>query len=376
MTLFGKPLHDLKLENIQRFLDDADAEPLLWEAKATELRKNGVRKEVCGFANGHQTGYLILGAKWDEEKRSWSLPGLEFPNDDPPAWVSSVVQQLQPEPRVDVRPIPVSDGHVAVVEVPPIAIPPCFHNGTVYERISGQTVPIKSPLRLTELYGRGEAAQIGAENAANKWADQLLYDESVAGFHEDPEGPRFTVAVNASGNPPDISSRLFTKRFEKAQREIVSENLVAITGNDPFGPNSTQWQEQDNCFLEVEDRIAGALTRYWHIRAIWDGTAVVRHQVPKGELLPADQLFDDYIKRAWVTAAKLVDAIEGYGPTQVVLMVETGKTVQRSSLLEPERERYELRRRLPEPEPDEAAFASVLRELRRAFGERVYEDEG
>jgi predicted HTH transcriptional regulator len=62
MTLFGSPLHDLKLEDIQAFLDDADAEPLLWEAKATELRKGGVRKEVCGFANGHQTGYLILGA--------------------------------------------------------------------------------------------------------------------------------------------------------------------------------------------------------------------------------------------------------------------------------------------------------------------------
>jgi hypothetical protein len=285
------------------------------------------------------------------------------------------LQQLQPEPVVDVQPIPVDDGHVAVVEVPPIGIPPCFHNGTVYERTSGQTVPVKSPLRLSELYGRGEAAQAGAENAANNWANELLYDESVAGYHEDPEGPRFTVAVNASGNPPDISSRLFTKRFEEAQREIVSENLVAITGNDPFGPQYRQWQEQDNYWLEVDDRIAAGLTRYWHVRAIWDGTAVVRHQVPKGELLPADQLFEDYIKRAWVTAAKLIDAIEGYGPTHVVLMVETGKTVQRSSLLEPEREQYRLQRRLAEPEPDEAAFASVFRELRRAFGERVYEDE-
>ena len=376
MSLFGPPLQDLKLEDIQAFLDGADAEPLLWEAKGTELRKDGVRKEVCGFANGRQTAYLILGAEFDKSSRTWALPGFEFPGDDPPAWVSSVVQQLQPEPVVDVQPIPVDAGHVAVVEIPPIAIPPCFHNGTVYERVSGQTVPVKSPLRLSELYGRGEAAQTRAENAAYNWANELLHDDSITGYHEDPDGPRFTVAVNASGNPPDISSRLFTKRFEEDQREIVSENLVAITGNDPYGPQYRQWQEQDNYWLEVADRIAAALTRHWHIRAIWDGTAVVRHQVPKGELLPADQLFENYIRRAWVTAAKLVDAIEGYGPTHVVLMVETGKTVQRSSILEPERECHELQRRLPQPEPDEAAFASVLRELRRAFGERVYEDEG
>jgi hypothetical protein len=43
MTLFGPDLHDLKLEDIQSLLDDADAEPLLWEAKATELSKT-----VCG----------------------------------------------------------------------------------------------------------------------------------------------------------------------------------------------------------------------------------------------------------------------------------------------------------------------------------------
>jgi hypothetical protein len=375
MTLFGPPLHDLKLEDIQAFLNDADAEPLLWEAKGTELRKDGVRKEVCGFANGHQTAYLVLGAVFDQSSRTWSLPGFAFPGDDPPAWVSSVVQQLQPEPRVDVEPIPLDDGHVAVVEVPPIAIPPCFHNGTVYERISGQTVPVKSPLRLSELYGRGEAAQARAENAAKHWAHELLHDESVGGHHEDPEGPRFTVAVNATGNPPDISSRLFTRRFEERQREIVSENLEAITSNAPFGPEYRQWQEQDNYWLEVDARIASQLSSYWHVRVVWDGTAVVRNQVPQGELPPPDQLFEYAIKPAWVTAAKLVDAIAGYGPTHVAFMVETGKKRQRRSGAEPERERYDLQRRMPQPEPDEPAFASVDRELRRAFGERVFEDE-
>ena len=61
MTIFGVPWEELTLEHLSDFLHDGASEPLLWDAKR-ELSKSGIRAQVCGFANGYETGYLILGA--------------------------------------------------------------------------------------------------------------------------------------------------------------------------------------------------------------------------------------------------------------------------------------------------------------------------
>jgi predicted HTH transcriptional regulator len=142
VTLLGPPLHELTLEDLQRFIDDADAEPLLWEAKGTELSKEQVRSNVCAFASGRDVAYLLLGAERDGGR--WRLSGVEVPGGDPPAWVSDVIgAALRPVPQVDVKPLPVDGRHVVVVEVPPVAIPPCISNGTVRERVSGRTIAVK-----------------------------------------------------------------------------------------------------------------------------------------------------------------------------------------------------------------------------------------
>jgi hypothetical protein len=63
-TIFGvRGEAELELEHIKNFLDQADDEPLLWEAKGTKLDKAEVRRQVCAFANSHEGGYLILGAE-------------------------------------------------------------------------------------------------------------------------------------------------------------------------------------------------------------------------------------------------------------------------------------------------------------------------
>jgi hypothetical protein len=312
MTLFGKPLHELKLEDIQAFLDDADAEPLLWEAKGTELRKDGVRKEVCGFANGHQSGYLILGAEFDKSGRKWSLPGFDFPGDDPPAWVSSVVQQLQPEPLVDVQSIPVDEGHAAVVEVPPIGIPPCFHNGTVYERISGQTVPVKSPQRLSELYTRGETARASAERFALGGAVELMKDKGLDGYKD--KHLRLAVAVSATGHPPDISSRLFSPTYQEDLLRIVGNRLANLNGGQAFTPEYRYGFSQSNRWVNVKDPYGFATVHYWAVRVVWNGTAIV-HFTTESNFVPPDQLAQTELKNSWLAAWELVEALGGYGPT-------------------------------------------------------------
>jgi predicted HTH transcriptional regulator len=124
MTLLGQSLHQLTVEHLQSFLENAEDEPLLWEAKSGAGKKP-IRKAICGFANGEQPGYLILGAV--EIDGGWELPGAEFPGDDPPVWISEVIRTgLKPQPLIDVRSLKIAPGRkVAVIEIPPVAIPLC-----------------------------------------------------------------------------------------------------------------------------------------------------------------------------------------------------------------------------------------------------------
>src|SRR4051812_18396223 len=54
-------------------------------------------------------------------------------------------------------------GSVAVVRVAPISTPPCITNGTVYERLPGKTQTVRDPLRLADLFSRGDAARANAQ---------------------------------------------------------------------------------------------------------------------------------------------------------------------------------------------------------------------
>jgi hypothetical protein len=369
MTLFGPNLHDLNLEDIQAFLDAADAEPLLWEAKGTKVHPDSVRKHTCGFANGRQTAYLILGAERDEATRSWSLPGVSFRGGDPPAWVSSVVSSgLEPVPDIDVQPLPVGKKkHVAIVEVPPVAAPPCISNGVVWERISGQTVEVKSPLRLSELYGRGDVARRGAQQFAVGAASELVLDNALDGWEANQL--RFAVAVSATGHPPKIGSRLFSEPYEESIKQIANKRLVEF-GSGPFSPASDMPFSQSNRTLNIHDPYSHATRRWWVARVIWNGTAVV-HLTTDAEYVPAKDLAQLDIKPAWIAAWELVDALGGYGPTYMELRVEGGQALK--AVGGGQLATLSLGRGPLDTRPDDDQFASMERELRRWTGEAVYE---
>ena len=154
----GKELHGLALDDVRELLDDAESEPLHWEAKGIAIKPGEVRRQICGFANSHDGGFLVLGT--DVQDGAWVLDGVEFPTDDLPSWVSSVAEGVQPYPDgLDTQPIRVDDRRrIAVVWVPPTPTPPCNAHGTVYERVSGRTVSVRDPLRLSQLFGRGGSA--------------------------------------------------------------------------------------------------------------------------------------------------------------------------------------------------------------------------
>jgi hypothetical protein len=73
-----------------------------WEAKGTKLEKQEVRRQICGFANSHEGGYLILGAERVSNERpepKWQLDGVQFP-DEPRTWIAEIVG----DPERGVRP--------------------------------------------------------------------------------------------------------------------------------------------------------------------------------------------------------------------------------------------------------------------------------
>ncbi len=372
VSLLGPPLHELDLEDVRTFLDSAEAEPLLWEAKGTELDKHDVRKAVCGFANGHQAAYLILGA--EQTAAGWVLSGVDF-DGDPPQWISAVVADgLRPVPRVDVRSLVVGAGrHVAVVEVPPVAIPPCFSRGTVYERVSGRTVPVKDPTQLADLYKRGTSAhQIALHDAATEATAVIedgLLEATGLGW------PRFALALSAVGHPPDISSRLFSEGYEEQLQAIVRRRLIPPRNNVPDGYGGTliTGVEQSNLYADCVDDHTFAFARRWHVRVVWTGTVVV-HFATAAEQVLAEQLVTDSMKDAWLAAGELLAALGGYGPTHMELRIEGG-----GALLGPKgapMPRIRMGRGPLEAAPEERVFDGLERELRRATGEKVYEGEG
>jgi predicted HTH transcriptional regulator len=76
VTIFGVAWDQLTLAHVERFLAGAGREPLTWEAKGKQLRSEHVTKNVAGFANAAEGGYLILGFELVGEE--WKAAGAAF----------------------------------------------------------------------------------------------------------------------------------------------------------------------------------------------------------------------------------------------------------------------------------------------------------
>jgi hypothetical protein len=317
VTIFGAPWQELELAHVESFLATAGGEPLLWEAKGTDLpRPDSVAKHVCGFANAVEDGYLLLGFERDSD--AWKATGLNFPNDDPPVWVSGIVGTLRPSPRIDVRDWSAGGRRAAVVRVEPVAEPPCItRGGQVFERVSGATIPVREPADLRRLYARGETATAQAEASAL----------AAAAFAEtfEPGEPRYLViglSIAQVGHPPDISARLFAPSFV----EHLINTLNAMPAEPLFfedsRPRGTTAYPQQNAVVATT---TGEKRQTWRVRAAWDGSvAAFLTAIPEEEhegRIYADALFEGGIQPMARIVSELAAALEGYGRGHVVLRV-------------------------------------------------------
>jgi hypothetical protein len=395
LELFDEPWESLSPEILRTWLTDAGEEGVTWEAKADDdkgrLHIDSVRKAASALAN-QIGGYILLGAKWDKKQRTWSLPGVTLPDPEPETWIGKAMRALQPVPRHQVQTWLLPDGRlVAVVWVDPIDVPPCMTpQGRIYERVSGETLPVTDPALLDRLQRRGDNARARAEQFADRNITRALgfVDWSAE------RAVGLAVALAPVGRETDdIGSRLFTHSFRTA---IVEAVWRLCPGGQPGDIEPRQEQDAFTVAAHFDERhilhASGAVHRQevssWLLQATWDGTLTASASFSAAALI-GNELVDGAIQRGWTELVPLVERLGGYGPAHLTVgylvtqpddrdgappledqpLPPTGGTFARLPAA------TWIRRHTTVAPPTEEDLASVDREFQRAAGIETYEAE-
>lgn len=392
--LFGATWSNLAVEDVEAFLREADQEGVTWEAKAdteqSSLRPDSIRKAACGFAN-QIGGYLILGAR-KAEGEGWDLPGITPPADEPDVWVGKILRGLQPEPRSAVKAwLRAEEKMAIVIQIEPVAVPPCMTpQGRVYERVTGETLPVEDPILLDKLFRRGENARTHAAQLAPRAAKRAL--NASGWFFQKSVGLAVGLAPLAH-ETDDISSRLFTQETRNA---MVQASWDLLLGLRPEGrPDDVgQRQEQDahaallhfdeHRTWGVNDEVVATTRSTWLTQANWDGSVAASLTLSDGDVAQAPPP-EEMIAALWRVIVPLCRRLGGYGPSQLSVVVSVTKTLESivmgqvahapgrpppdDSLYSQLGEATQADRAVDLTDPDDEVVASVGREIRRAAGE-------
>jgi hypothetical protein len=359
---FGIPWDDVTIDAVEGFLGDAGDEGLTWEAKGGGQRphKDAIRKGVCGFANA-VGGFFIIGA--DRTSEGWAMPGVVFGVDEPGTWLSSVITDaLRPSPLFDVKVFDRDGGkRAAVVAVEELAVPPCVTaSGVVYQRVSGQTMPVTDQRVLADLIVRGRAARDEAEALALRAASRAL--EQPAILHS--RDAVLSVALCPVQGATDKSRVLFSKSFadglaERVRVDLQVEPMVAYPVQRALDQDSVSAWPSTN-----------ELGRSWKVAAYWDGSASAVFAAPGNELYVNELILR--VNRAWRVLAGVAAELGGAGAAHLVVIVRDDHP---SVVGQWPRPRTPTRRWTEVRAPTAEELGSVEREIQRAFGEGVYEPE-
>lgn len=359
---FRTPWDDVTVEVVEAFLADAGEEGLTWEAKggAREPHREAVRKGVCGFANGIG-GFFIIGAERSAD--GWSLPGVEFRADEAGTWLSSVIAEgLRPVPFFDAKVFDRLDGrHAALVRVDELLGGPCVTStGVVYQRVSGQTLPVTDQRVLTELVDRGRAARTEAEALALRASLRALQEPAVLAA----EAAQFSVAICPVQGSDDKAHVLFSESFARSFVELVGARLQP---DSMMRYPAKSAVEQDCLRAWPTSRELG---QCWTATAYWDGAVSAVYATSSSDFNISEIVAR--ARRAWSVLVSLAADLGGSGAAHVVVTVRPEHAAVSSQRLAP---RTPTRRWTELREPGEDELSAVERELRRGFGELVWEPE-
>jgi hypothetical protein len=384
-SIFRASWEELVFEDVRAFLEEQRAdEGVTWEAKGPDPKRDDqldahlIRRAVCGLANT-MGGYVLIGARWHKESLKWKLPGVVFDVPEPTTWLDDLLRgSLRPVPRLAIKVWELEeDGRaVGVVEVEPVAVPPCIlSGGQVYERVSGKTIPVSDPLVLTRLIERGKAARHRAESLSERPLQERLSNRSHV--RED-ERLRVLLGLGAVSYEPDISKRLFAEGAADEIRRLVDANLRPARHHESRGVRLTVQQDRI-CTLSRGFGPEMDGDRDWFVSIGWDGSVAIKC-MGNDEDLGLEVLFEDIVLPAWETAAALIAMLGGSGDCRITLefsggelagscVLHAGHTGWIQKIVAPRR----IARWAPDGRPNDDLVASVKRELLRGLGFPAWE---
>jgi hypothetical protein len=332
LDLFSVPWRDLELTDVERFVESASAEGLIWEGKGcAPLPKliHKIRHGVCGLAN-QLGGVFIIGAEEGADER-WSLPGVALGGlqESPSDWISRVITDgLVNPPAFAVRTWRRGDSMVVIViRVEKAGEPPCMtRDGVVWQRVVGETRKVTDPRVLTGLIEQGQRARADAEARAVNAVSEAG-GIPLAGSAE-------TRNVNLALAPvlllPDIAERLFTPDFKEALLEVTQ----ALPASRYFDGGSAYAAQSREGYTGRRGRIGNIAEVEWAVRVTWDGTILAALAAKRDEPFPFEVM--DVIKNLWRASAPLARRVVGAPdservPAHLALSVGSGEFVIRGN---------------------------------------------
>ena len=360
---FGVPWDQLDVHALRTFLANAGSESLRWEAKADNERgaldRRDIAKAICAFANSELGGYLILGAKQDGRGGPWVLPGLAMPpSGDLPPWVSQIAAGMRPRPTIDVRELGAERdrGPTAVVWIPPAGEPPVItQDGTVYLRVAGASIPVTDQHVLAELFASGKAARARAESAASSDKNLQPGPSSYGGF-----------IFAATGGPRGLDAPLFRSRVFDAMEASLRDAFKTWVGPAPLAKRRVQPET-----LRVRIPSLGSAPS---AQIVATRTGVVAIQVDANPGASGNALAivadSDWPAAAWRASLPVHQALGSSGSLFVRLEIARDFA---SIPWQMKHVTIELWAALAEPSDEHVAL--LTKEVRRAAGEPVLDDD-
>jgi hypothetical protein len=364
--LFGVPWAELDFADVESFFAEQGEEGLTWEAKGGTFGVHIVRKTSCGFGNSERGGFLILGIEGDATV-GWRVEGMEL-SADPELQVGQTIRAgVRPTPPHQLKSWRISGNRsVVIVQLDPVAVPPAITSqGQVYERVTGETVPVRDPARLATLFARGKTAEAEAEALAGRAPNNVPILDLVEQELVLPE-VSFYVAGAAMAYRDDIGSRLFTPETDSLLREAAA----SLCGLSSEHLSVDMVRRQNATFAVAHNAPVGGYQVDAIAAGFWDGSAAI-YWVTRDPAVVRGTMLRNCVIPAWTSVTRILVALGGSSPARAHITLTPSERYAEGRLETP----AILKRAIELQPPTEDEIRSVEREVSRAAGQEAHETE-